>query len=75
MVFSIRQHATLPILKMKLINDGRNDYNALLDRLENASVTFAMKDLATGRLQVVNEEGSLLLKDGCDEEGRKEYYI
>lgn len=75
MIFNIKQHATLPILKLRLIRDGRNDYNKFYAKLENATVTFAMKDVATGRLQVANEEGMLLLKDGCNELGQKEYYI
>ena len=75
MIFNIKQYATLPILQLKLIRDGRNDYNKFYKKLENATVTFAMKDVASGRLQVANEEGMLLLKDGCNEMGQKEYYI
>lgn len=75
MIFSIKQHSTQPILKLKLIKDGRSDYNNFYEKLENATVTFAMKDATNGRLQVANEPGELLLKDGCDEQGDKEYYI
>ena len=75
MIFNIKQYATLPILQLKLIRDGRNDYNDFYKKLENATVTFAMKDVASGRLQVANEEGMLLLKNGCNEMGQKEYYI
>ena len=75
MIFNIKQHSTLPILKLRLIRDGRSDYDKFYQKLENATVTFAMKEVSSGRLQVANEEGMLLLKDGCDEQGQKEYYI
>jgi hypothetical protein len=75
MVFSIKQHSTLPLLKLQLIKDGRNEYKNFYEKLENAAVTFAMREVSTGRLQVANEEGLLLQKDQCSDNGEKEYYI
>ena len=48
MDFYIKKSATLPILKMELINDGRNDYDAFHDRLQNSVITFCMEDINTG---------------------------
>ena len=31
MVFTIRKNATLPILKLKVYKDGRNDFYKLMD--------------------------------------------
>lgn len=75
MVFSIRQFATLPTLKMRLYRDGRNDYNRFEEKLENSVITFAMKDEKTGIYKVANKEAKLLLKDPCSENSKKEYYI
>jgi hypothetical protein len=75
MVFSIRQNATQPILKMKLFRDGRNDYNKIDELLENASITFAMKDEATGIYKIANEAAKILLKDPCATDLKPEYYI
>ena len=47
MEFYIRQGATDPILKMKLVDDGKNDKSYFNDMLENAEVTFEMVDNKT----------------------------
>lgn len=75
MVFSIRQNATLPTLKMKLFRDGRNDYNNIDELLENAAITFAMREQATGVYKVANKQANILLKDPCLTELKPEYYI
>ena len=75
MVFSIKQYSQLPILKLRLNRDGRNDYNKLEDLLETALITFAMKDEKTGIYQVANKAGSVLLKNPCDINCKKEYFI
>lgn len=75
MVFNIRQHTTLPVLKMKVFRDGRNDYNRLFDLLENSAVTFAMKEQTTGIYKVTNKEASLSIKKPCSENTEKEYFL
>jgi hypothetical protein len=47
MEFYIRQGASDPILKMKLIDDGKNDKSYFNDLLENSDVTFEMIDNKT----------------------------
>ena len=42
MEFFIRQGATEPILKMRLIDDGKNDKSSFNDMLENSDITFEM---------------------------------
>ena len=73
--FFIRKGSQLPILKMKVINDGRYDYKNIFDNLENATVTFSMKDSETGRYKVFNKAGLVIPveKDICEEDA--EYYI
>jgi hypothetical protein len=75
MVFTIRQFSQLPTLKMRLYRDGRNDYNRFEELLENSVVTFAMKDELTGIYKVANKSASVILRDPCDVDGKKEYYI
>jgi hypothetical protein len=48
MEFFIRQGATDPILKLRLIDDGKNDKSSFNDLLENADITFEMSDVKTG---------------------------
>lgn len=75
MVFNIRKNATLPILKMEVIKDGRNDFNKLQSLLPYAAITFSMKDSRTDIYKIVNRPGEIYMKEPCTEDGTKEYYI
>lgn len=48
MEFSINKNATLPILKMELVNDGRNDFSTFHEKIQNANIYFTMTDIVTG---------------------------
>ena len=54
MDFFIRQGATDPILKMRLIDDGKNDKSSFNDLLENSNITFEMSDTKTGIPFILN---------------------
>ena len=47
MEFYIRQGASDPILKLKLIDDGINDKSSINDLLENSDITFEMSEYKT----------------------------
>lgn len=72
--FFIRKNSQLPILQMKVYNDGRNEYKDIFEKLENAAITFSMVD-EKGRYKVFNKPGILIpvQKNVCPEE--TEYYI
>lgn len=72
--FFIRKNSNLPLLKLKVINDGRADFRKIYDRLENAAITFSMMD-EKGNYKVFNKQGLLLPvdKEICPEDG--EYYL
>ena len=48
MEFFINKNATLPVLKLELIQDGRNDYRNFFDLIQNANIYFTMTDVITG---------------------------
>ncbi len=75
MNFHIKQYSELPILKLRLLRDGRNDYKKFDEYLENSLLTFSMKDMKTGIYEIANEAAELVLKDPCTNDGSKEYYI
>ena len=75
MDFYIKKGATLPILKMELINDGRNDYDAFHDRLQNSVITFCMEDTNTGVKRIGGKEALCILKDPSSDCTGEEYYI
>ena len=54
MEFFIRQGATDPILKLRLIDDGKNDKSSFNDMLENSDITFEMFDVKTEEYHILN---------------------
>jgi hypothetical protein len=48
MVFNINKNATLPTLRLELINDGRNDFHKFHEKIQNANIFFTMTELETG---------------------------
>ena len=53
MDFYIRKNSTEPIIKMKVIEDGKNDYNNLHDKLANSSIKFSMRDNNNGVYKIL----------------------
>jgi len=75
MDFHINKGATLPILKMELIKDGRYSYREFHDMLQNSDMYFTMSDVVTGVKKIGKKPATCILKseyDGCEDE---EYYI
>jgi len=72
--FFIKKNSELPILQMKVINDGRNDYKKIFENLENAAVTFSMKEVDSCKYRIFNRPALIIPveKEGC---GVTEYYI
>lgn len=68
--FYIKQNATLPVLSMDLILDGRHDFNKCYDSLQNADVFFSMKNFDTGVYALSKAKASVKEKesDSCTEE-------
>ena len=81
MNFFINKNATLPLLKMELIQDGRYDFRKLHDglmniyeKIQNADIYFSMTDIDTGYKKICRQPAGCALKPNtCDEE--EEYYI
>jgi hypothetical protein len=74
MEFFIRKNATLPVLKMQVVKDGRTGYLEVMESLENATIYFSMINEATGIPKIVSAPCyivSLILADGAP----TEYYI
>lgn len=76
MDFFIRQGATDPILKMKMIDDGKNDKSSFNDLLETGcTITFEMSDVKTGEPVVLNSECLLTTRTKLYNQTTDEYYI
>ena len=75
MNFHINKDATLPILKMELIKDGRYSFREFHDKLQNSNMFFTMADINTGVKKIGKKPATGILKseyNGCEDE---EYYI
>lgn len=68
--FYINKDATLPFLKMELINDGRDDFDKFYQMIQNAVITFTMTHVDTGVIKISNSKNVFVSpkEDTCDDE-------
>lgn len=75
MEFFINKNSTLPVLKLELINDGRNDFHKFHEMVQNANIYFTMTDVITGVKRIAKKETGIELvlpQSNCVGE---EYYL
>ena len=74
MDFFINKNSTLPVLKLELIQDGRNDFEKFFEKIQNANIYFSMSDVVTGvkRIGLKSATLSLVTPESCVAE---EYYL
>jgi len=75
MDFFIRQGATDPILKMRLIDDGKNDKSSFNELLENSDITFEMSQVKTDVPYILGAACQLALRTKKYQQTTDEYYI
>lgn len=75
MEFFIKKDSVLPILKLKLIQDGINDFNEFHTMLENSSITFSMKNEKNGIFKILNRPGGIVAKTSIEPTAPTEYYV
>ena len=75
MEFFIRQGASDPILKMRMIDDGKNDKSSFNDLLETADITFEMHDVKTDTPYILNESCNITTRTKHYNQTTDEYYI
>jgi hypothetical protein len=75
MEFFIRQNATDPILKMRLVDDGKNDKSSFNELLENSDITFEMFDVKTLEYKILNGVCNITTRNKKFNNTTDEYYI
>jgi hypothetical protein len=75
MEFFIRQGSSDPILKMRMIDDGKNDKSSFNDLLENASITFEMTDVKGNIPSILNATCYITTRNKKYNQTTDEYYI
>ena len=75
MDFYINKDATLPMLILELIQDGRNDYKNFHEKIQNATITFSMWDASTGVKKIACRTATCLLKNTPADCNDEQYYV
>ena len=67
--FFINRGSILPSLRMEVINDGRNSFWKFHEAIQNATVTFSMRDVDTDILKVSKAPCEIVMANdgGCEE--------
>jgi hypothetical protein len=71
MEFFIKKNATLPVLKINVIKDGRSDYNRSMRFLSETDIFFSMVDTETGIPRITSRPAGLIRKNDSEDE----YYV
>jgi hypothetical protein len=75
MEFFIKKNATLPILKLQVVKDGRSDYNSFMDMIEESAIFFSMTNVETGIPKISTSPAGFVEKLLIDPNAEPEYYI
>ena len=75
MNFYIKKNATLPLLKMQVVQDGRSEYQQFMNSLETATITFTMINSATGIPKIVSKPAYIVELINLDVNALPEYYV
>jgi len=75
MEFFIKKNATLPLLKMQVVKDGRSDFNLMMDTIEESAIFFSMVDTATGIPRINTRPAGFVNKVLLDPNAEPEYYV
>lgn len=73
--FNINKDATLPYLEIEPIVNGRHSFRKLYYAIQNATVTFSMKNIDTGIWRVANAPAFVVgaTEQGCEERFKIQY--
>ena len=75
MEFSINKNSTLPVLKLELIQDGRNDFQKFHDKIQNANIYFSMTDVITGVKRIAKKETGIAQVEPASDCVGDEFYL
>jgi len=75
MEFFIKKNATLPVLKLQVVKDGRSDYNSFMKTIEESAIFFSMVDVETGIPKISSRPAGFVEKILLDPNASPEYYI
>ena len=75
MEFFIKKNATLPVLKLQVVKDGRSDYDNFMKNIELSAIFFSMVDVETGIPKISTRPAGFVEKLFEGPNAQPEYYI
>jgi len=75
MEFVTRKNATLPILKMQIVKDGRDSYEDFMSFIETSTIYFSMQNIETGVMKINTKFAGFVEKIFDDPNAKPEYYV
>ena len=75
MEFFIKKNATLPLLKLAVVKDGRSDFYNFMKTIELSAIFFSMVDVETGIPKITSRPAGFVEKTNVDPNAEPEYYI
>jgi len=75
MEFFIKKNATLPLLKMQIVKDGRSDYQNFMELIETSTIVFSMVNTDTGIAKITSKTAGFVSKTFNSPDTPTEYYI
>jgi hypothetical protein len=75
MEFFINKNSELPVLKLELIQDGRNDFRKFFEKIQDANLYFSMSDVVTGVKKIAKRRTGVALVEPVSECVGEEYYL
>ena len=75
MEFFIKKNATLPLLKLQVVKDGRSDYDNFMNTIELSALFFSMVDIETGVPKISSRPAGFVEKTFIDPNASPEFYI
>jgi hypothetical protein len=75
MEFTIGQNASLPVLKMSVVNDGTQSFEDMMEFIERSSIFFSMVGTDNGIPKVYTKSAGFVEKLDMDPNSAPEYYV
>jgi hypothetical protein len=75
MEFFIKKNATLPILKLQVVKNGRLDFNNFMSLIEQSALFFSMVDVDTGIPKILSRPAGFVEKTNVNPNADDEYYL
>lgn len=73
MDFLIRKNSTSPYLVTRIVFDNESEYTVINEKIANATVTFSMVNVESGKYKVANRSGDIYIREKVNEAPYNEY--